>query len=41
MVYGFLYTDHANGRGPRIIQIQKEHEPLLVGHLDMEALVQN
>ena len=37
MVYGFLYIDRT--RGPHIIQ--KEHEPLLVGHLDMEALVQN
>lgn len=36
MVFGFLYTDQTHG--PRIIQ--KEHEILLVSHLDMEVLVQ-
>ena len=35
MVYGFLYTDQTHG----LHTIQKEHEPLLVGYLDMEALV--
>ena len=35
MVYGFLYTDRTRG----LHIIQEEHEPLLVGHLDMEALV--